>query len=77
MKKRVDKNAPEAGENWKTVFEDIEKVIFDGSMHWQTAGNFGYFPSATSFPAHLGDMLCGAISTIGFTWVGIRYRNRL
>ncbi|XP_029927754.1 aromatic-L-amino-acid decarboxylase isoform X2 [Myripristis murdjan] len=36
--------------------------------HWHSPYFYAYFPAATSFPAMLADMLCGAIGCIGFSW---------
>ena len=69
MSERVNKQPPEEKEDWKEVFKDIEQVVFDGAMHWQSPNNLAYYPTAFSYPALLGDMLAHAVSTIGFTWV--------
>ena len=69
MRERVDGEAPLKGENWQEVFKDIERVVFEGAMHWQGPGNLGFYPTGFSYPALLGDMLSDAVSTIGFTWV--------
>lgn len=37
--------------------------------HWHSPYFFAYFPTASSYPAMLADMLCGAIGCIGFSWV--------
>lgn len=39
--------------------------------HWHSPYFFAYFPTASSYPAMLADMLCGAIGCIGFSWVSI------
>lgn len=40
--------------------------------HWHSPYFFAYFPTASSYPAMLADMLCGAIGCIGFSWVSVR-----
>lgn len=40
-----------------------------GITHWQSPNFFAYFPSNSSFPAMLGDMLSTAFSTVGFCWI--------
>lgn len=40
--------------------------------HWHSPYFFAYFPTGSSYPAMLADMLCGAIGCIGFSWVSIR-----
>ena len=69
MRQRVEAEAPLEGEKWQSVFKDIERVVFDGSTHWQSANNFGYFPTALGYPGILADSLIGAVGQIGFTWV--------
>lgn len=39
--------------------------------HWHSPYFFAYFPTASSYPAMLADMLCGAIGCIGFSWVSV------
>ena len=69
MRKRVQSEAPEHGEHYSKVFTDIEKVIFDGNMHWQSGGNLAYYATACSYPGILGDILNGGVASIGFSWV--------
>lgn len=38
-------------------------------VHWQSPHMHAYYPSLTSWPSMLGDMLADAINCIGFTWV--------
>ncbi|OAF69878.1 Histidine decarboxylase, partial [Intoshia linei] len=68
MRNLVPKQAPEQGEQWQNIFNDIEKIIMPGVTHWQNPHMHAYFPSLNSFPSLLGDMLADAINAIGFTW---------
>ena len=47
---------------------DLESKILPGVLHWQSPSFFAWYPSSGSFPALLGDMLSGALNTIGFSW---------
>lgn len=38
-------------------------------VHWQSPHMHAYYPSLTSWPSMLGDMLADAINCVGFTWV--------
>ena len=49
---------------------DIERVIMPGLTHWSSPNFMAYFPAFPSFPSLLGEMLCSATNTIGFSWVG-------
>ncbi|XP_065523785.1 aromatic-L-amino-acid decarboxylase isoform X2 [Lathamus discolor] len=60
--------APQDPESFEDVFKDIEKIIMPGVTHWHSPYFFAYFPSASSFPALLGDILCGGIGCVGFSW---------
>ncbi|CAH2283376.1 aromatic-L-amino-acid decarboxylase isoform X3 [Pelobates cultripes] len=60
--------APEEGETFQAIMQDVERVIMPGVTHWHNPYFFAYFPTANSFPAMLADMLSGAVGCIGFSW---------
>ncbi|XP_062035089.1 aromatic-L-amino-acid decarboxylase [Lepus europaeus] len=60
--------APEEPDTFEDIISDIEKIIMPGVTHWHSPFFFAYFPTASSYPAMLADMLCGAIGCIGFSW---------
>uniref|UniRef100_A0A8D2JMW1 Aromatic-L-amino-acid decarboxylase n=1 Tax=Sciurus vulgaris TaxID=55149 RepID=A0A8D2JMW1_SCIVU len=60
--------APQEPEAFEDIINDIEKIIMPGVTHWHSPYFFAYFPTASSYPAMLADMLCGAIGCIGFSW---------
>ncbi|XP_017488202.1 PREDICTED: aromatic-L-amino-acid decarboxylase-like [Rhagoletis zephyria] len=64
----VPASAPETGEPWEKLFNDIEGVVMRGMTHWHSPRFHAYFPTANSYPAICGDMLSAAIACIGFTW---------
>ncbi|OQV22629.1 Aromatic-L-amino-acid decarboxylase [Hypsibius exemplaris] len=68
LRKLVPEKAPQTGEAWEDVFADVERVIMPGVTHWHSPRFHSYFPSATSYPAILGDILSDAISGLGFSW---------
>lgn len=37
--------------------------------HWHSPYFFAYFPTASSHPSMLADVMCGAIGCISFSWV--------
>lgn len=69
--KLVPPEAPIKGEDWKTVLEDVEKVIMPGITHWSSPQFHAFFPTGNSYPALIGDLLCNGIGCIGFSWVCI------
>ncbi|XP_038123779.1 histidine decarboxylase [Cyprinodon tularosa] len=68
MRELLPEAAPTEPEDWESIFNDIEKVIMPGVVHWQSPHMHAYYPSLTSWPSMLGDMLADAINCVGFTW---------
>ncbi|KAM9410744.1 histidine decarboxylase [Pholidichthys leucotaenia] len=68
MRELFPDSAPTEPENWENIFSDIERVIMPGVVHWQSPHMHAYYPSLTSWPSMLGDMLANAINCVGFTW---------
>lgn len=66
----LPKEAPEQPESWKTVMEDLEKFIMPGMTHWQSPNFHAYYPSATSYPSIVADIISGGLGIIGLSWVG-------
>ncbi|XP_063128933.1 aromatic-L-amino-acid decarboxylase isoform X6 [Rattus norvegicus] len=64
----IPTTAPQEPETYEDIIRDIEKIIMPGVTHWHSPYFFAYFPTASSYPAMLADMLCGAIGCIGFSW---------
>ncbi|XP_055381922.1 3,4-dihydroxyphenylacetaldehyde synthase 2-like [Condylostylus longicornis] len=60
---------PENAENWKDVLKDIEKFIIPGITHWQSPNFHAYYPTATSFPSVVGEMLSAGFGVVGFSWI--------
>ncbi|XP_025017718.1 aromatic-L-amino-acid decarboxylase [Tetranychus urticae] len=69
LEKQLPDSAPEDGEPWESVFNDIEKLIMPGMTHWHSPRFHAYFPTANSYPSILADILTGALGCIGFTWI--------
>ncbi|XP_031424503.1 histidine decarboxylase [Clupea harengus] len=68
MRALLPENAPLEAESWDSIFQDVEKIIMPGMVHWQSPHMHAYYPALTSWPSLLGDMLADAINCIGFTW---------
>ncbi|XP_070532509.1 aromatic-L-amino-acid decarboxylase-like [Ptychodera flava] len=68
LSKLIPDSAPEEPEKWQDVFADIERVIMPGVTHWHNPHFHAYFPTGSSFPAIIGDILSDAIGCIGFNW---------
>ncbi|XP_074981675.1 aromatic-L-amino-acid decarboxylase isoform X2 [Caretta caretta] len=60
--------APQDPETFEDVLKDVERIIMPGITHWHSPYFFAYFPTASSFPALLADILSGGIGCVGFSW---------
>ncbi|XP_029958351.1 aromatic-L-amino-acid decarboxylase [Salarias fasciatus] len=68
LRSLIPSEAPEEPESYEDIMKDVERVIMPGVTHWHSPNFFAYFPTGSSYPAMLADMLCGAIGCIGFSW---------
>nr|QEO74598.1 Decarboxylase, pyridoxal-dependent [uncultured bacterium] len=59
---------PEQGEGFDAVLADLERVVLPGVTHWQHPSFFAYYPSNTSGPAILGDLLSSGLGVQGMLW---------
>lgn len=60
---------PVGSENWKDIMADLDKFIMPGITHWQSPNFHAYYPSQTSFPAIVGEMLSAGLGVVGFSWI--------
>jgi aromatic-L-amino-acid/L-tryptophan decarboxylase len=61
-------HAPEKGEEFDKMLEDINQIIMPGITHWQSPKFFAYFPANASFPSILGDLLSSGLGVQGMIW---------
>jgi aromatic-L-amino-acid decarboxylase len=59
---------PQQGESMAAVLRDVDEIIMPGVTHWQSPNFFAYFPSNSSEPAILGDLLSSGIGIQGMLW---------
>lgn len=60
---------PEQPESWQSVMQDIERVIMPGITHWQSPNFHAYYPTQTSYPTIVGEMIAASLGVVGFSWV--------
>ena len=60
---------PAEPESWEAVRRDLDEVILPGLVHWQHPSFFAYFPSNTSYPSILGELLAAGLGVQGMSWV--------
>ncbi|RUS88216.1 hypothetical protein EGW08_004048, partial [Elysia chlorotica] len=68
MKDLIPDQAPVEAESYEDIKKDLEGVIMKGVLHWRSPHFHGFIGIAGSFPALLGDMLVGALSSNSFSW---------
>jgi aromatic-L-amino-acid decarboxylase len=65
---RLPAACPERGEPFEAVLRDLDEVVLPGLTHWQHPRYFAYFPSNTSEPAVLAEMLAAALNPVLLLW---------
>jgi aromatic-L-amino-acid/L-tryptophan decarboxylase len=64
----LPQHAPQHGETFEAMLQDVDKLILPGITHWQSPNFFAFFPSNSSFPSILGDMLSAGFGVQGMLW---------
>ncbi len=59
---------PQKGEAFASILDDVGRIILPGVTHWQSPNFFAYFPSNTSGPSILGDMISSGLGVQGMLW---------
>ena len=64
----LPENPPQKGESIDDMIHDIDKKIMQGITHWQSPNFYAFFPSNTSFPSILGDLISSGLGVQGMIW---------
>ena len=65
----LPEHPPTEPESWESVMADVERVVVPTITHWQHPNWFAYFPSNTSYPSILGELLSAGLGVQGMSWV--------
>lgn len=68
IKALLPEKPPVDGEPFEDIFKDLDSKIIPGITHWQSPNFFGFFPSNTSFPSILGDLVSSGLGVQGMIW---------
>ncbi len=68
IKGKLPENPPVNGESMDAMISDLNAKIMPGITHWQSPRFFAYFPSNTSFPSILGDLVSSGLGVQGMLW---------
>lgn len=66
LHKLLPTEMPVESENWKDVMKDLEKFILPGITHWQSPNFHAFYPSQSSFPSIIGEMLAAGLGKLNF-----------
>ena len=69
VRARLPEHPPASPETWEEVRRDLDEVIVPGIVNWQHPSFFAYFPSNTSYPSILGELLSAGLGVQGMSWV--------
>ncbi|KAI1857656.1 hypothetical protein JX265_011071 [Neoarthrinium moseri] len=69
LRKLLPDHAPEDGEAWAEIQNDVQSKIVPGLTHWQSPNFLAWFPSSSSYPAMLGEMYSTAFTGAAFNWI--------
>src|SRR5829696_8898702 len=64
----LPRSAPAEPESFDAIFEDLDRVILPGLVHWGHPAFFGYFGSTTTAPGIQGEMIAAALNVSAMTW---------
>ncbi len=59
---------PTRGESFETILADLDRCILPGITHWQSPNFFAFFPSNSSGPSVLGELLSAGLGVQGMLW---------
>ena len=68
IRESLPAQAPQRGEPFDAILGDVEKLILPGITHWQSPNFFAFFPSNSSGPGILGDLLSSGLDVQGMLW---------
>jgi aromatic-L-amino-acid decarboxylase len=68
IKASLPETPPLTGESTEDMMRDLDEKIMPGITHWQSPNFYAYFPSNTSFPSILGDLISSGLGVQGMIW---------
>lgn len=68
IKGQLPNTPPTESESIEQIMADVNSIIMPGITHWQSPNFFAYFPSNSSGPSILGDLLSSGLGVQGMLW---------
>jgi aromatic-L-amino-acid/L-tryptophan decarboxylase len=69
VRAQLPSHPPTSIEPFEDVMADVERIVVPGLTQWQHPAFFAYFPSNTSYPSILGELLSAGLGVQGMSWV--------
>ncbi|XP_013188794.2 aromatic-L-amino-acid decarboxylase [Amyelois transitella] len=67
--KALPEDAPEQPEQWQDVLKDFSENIIPGVTHWHSPRFHAFYPTGSSYPSLVGNILSDGLGVIGFSWM--------
>jgi aromatic-L-amino-acid decarboxylase len=68
IRAQLPEAAPQQGEAFDAILDDVTELILPGLTHWQSPNFFAFFPANASGPAMLGELLSAGLGVQGMLW---------
>ena len=68
LKDNLPNSAPEQGEDFQAIFDDVERLILPAVTHWNHPNFHGLFSTSTSSVGVFGEMLAAAFDMKAMLW---------
>jgi len=68
IKNQIPDLPPVESESMEQIMTDVNSIIMPGITHWQSPNFYAYFPSNSSGPSILGDLLSSGLGVQGMLW---------
>ncbi|KAL1496931.1 hypothetical protein ABEB36_007981 [Hypothenemus hampei] len=65
----LPEDPPQSGESWQDILQDVDKFIMPGLTHWQSPNFHAYYPTASSFPSIVGELIIAGFGMVGLSWI--------
>jgi len=68
IRDRLPRRAPEEGEPFEKILNDVDHIIVPGMVHWSHPMFLGYFGWTSTAPGILGEILTASLNVNAMTW---------
>jgi aromatic-L-amino-acid/L-tryptophan decarboxylase len=68
LRSRLPAAAPETGEPFAAILQDLDEVLMPAVTHWQSPRFFAYFVGTASEPGILAELLLAGLNQVGILW---------